>query len=70
MRDYGCSKQHAKEIIKTMDMLTFGCFQIMQKAAHAGKSGKVEAEHFFQITFPGLSEETKNKIIKHASRWI
>jgi hypothetical protein len=70
MKDYACSQADAEEIIKTMRMLSFGCFQVVQEAAYSGKSQKEAAEHFFSITFPGLSEATRTEITRHASSLI
>lgn len=66
MAYYGCSENDAKEIMKTMDMLVHGCFQIAQKAAYSGTSSNQEIEHFFEITFPGLAASTKTEIARYA----
>jgi hypothetical protein len=66
MKDYACSQADAQEIIKTMDMLSFGCFQVVQKAAYSGTSEKEAAEDFFRAIFPGLSEATRTEITHYA----
>jgi hypothetical protein len=67
MEYYGCSEEHAKEMIKIMDMLAWGCTNAMRDAFYARRPEKEAAEHFFEITFPGLSDAAKKEIMRYAS---
>jgi hypothetical protein len=74
---YKCSDEESDAAIRTIGMLSSGCYELMKQMVQAQMSklstpeerAEPDYELFFQNTYPGLSLESKEAIIRQA-RWL